>query len=86
MSILAYDLRRQRRVASSGRTPAALTRREREVYALVIQGRRTREMAAALSLSTRAVELHLTNIYSKFGVEGRAQLLASLRTASGSTG
>jgi DNA-binding NarL/FixJ family response regulator len=74
------------RAGSPERALATLTPREREAYDLLVQGRRTREMAAALSLSQRAVELHLTNIYSKFGVEGRAQLLAFLRTASGSAG
>ena len=44
---------------------AALTPREREVLALMAEGRSNSAMAAALGVSERAVEKHVTAIFSK---------------------
>src|SRR5688500_14755055 len=44
---------------------AALTPRERDVLALMAEGRSNRAMAAALVVSERAVEKHVTAIFSK---------------------
>ncbi|HEU5422803.1 MAG TPA: LuxR C-terminal-related transcriptional regulator, partial [Nitrolancea sp.] len=56
--------------------PANLTPREMEVLRLLAAGRSNREMAAALSLSARTVERHITNLYRKLDVRGRAQATA----------
>ena len=45
-------------------TPARLTRREREVLALVARGNTNREIASALVLSHRTVKRHLDNIFA----------------------
>jgi DNA-binding CsgD family transcriptional regulator len=50
-----------------------LTPREREVLQLVVAGRSNPEIAAALFLSRRTVTTHLTNIFAKLGVTGRAE-------------
>ncbi|HXF62291.1 MAG TPA: AAA family ATPase [Caldilineaceae bacterium] len=52
--------------------PAGLSDRELEVLRLVAQGRTNREIAEALVLSEKTVARHLTNIYTKTGVENRA--------------
>jgi DNA-binding NarL/FixJ family response regulator len=44
---------------------AELTAREREVLGLMAEGRTNRAIAAALSLSERAVERHVTAIFTK---------------------
>ena len=54
------------RAASSPLTE--LTPREREVLALLAQGRNNAGIAAALSLTDRAVEKHINAIFSKLGV------------------
>jgi pimeloyl-ACP methyl ester carboxylesterase/DNA-binding CsgD family transcriptional regulator len=54
-----------------------LSDREREVMALVAQGRTNAEIAAALFLSYRTVERHLSNVYAKLGVEGKAARAAA---------
>ena len=54
------------RAASSPLTE--LTPREREVLALVAEGRNNAGIAAALSLTDRAVEKHINAIFSKLGV------------------
>jgi DNA-binding NarL/FixJ family response regulator len=47
---------------------AALTAREREVLALMAEGRSNGAIAAALVVSERAVEKHVANIFSKLGL------------------
>ncbi|HET9493381.1 MAG TPA: alpha/beta fold hydrolase [Chloroflexia bacterium] len=60
----------------SAEEPVVLTRREREVAALVAQGRSNREIADTLVLSERTVESHVSNILSKLGFRSRAQVSA----------
>lgn len=52
-----------------------LTPREREVMELVVTGRHNREIAAALGISVRTVEVHKARMMDKLGVESLAQLL-----------
>jgi DNA-binding NarL/FixJ family response regulator len=53
-----------------------LTAREREVAALVAQGRSNRDIAAALVLSERTVASHVSNILSKLEFNSRTQIAA----------
>jgi len=64
----------------SGRAPAigALTPAEERVAALVAEGRTNREVAAALYLSDRTVEGHLSHIFGKLGIRHRAELAKAL--------
>jgi predicted ATPase/DNA-binding CsgD family transcriptional regulator len=48
-----------------------LTRREREVLRLLVDGRSNREIASALSISPRTVGKHVEGILAKLGVESR---------------
>ena len=59
-----------------GRAPSGgeLTPSERRVAALVAEGRTNRETAAALFVSERTVEGHLSRVYAKLGVRSRAEL------------
>ncbi len=66
--------------AQAGSPPvdsSRLTPREREVLALVAAGRSNTEIAAALVLSVRTVERHISNIYDKVGVNGKAARAAA---------
>ena len=53
-----------------------LTPREREVAALVAQGKTSREMADLLVVSERTAEVHVSNILGKLGFTSRAQIAA----------
>jgi non-specific serine/threonine protein kinase len=56
-------------------TPAkTLTRREREVAALVADGLGNREIAERLFLSKRTVDSHIEHIFTKLGFSSRTQL------------
>jgi DNA-binding CsgD family transcriptional regulator len=67
-----------------GRAPGRgdLTPSERRVAELVAQGRTNRETAAALFLSERTVEGHLSRVYSKLGVRSRAELVRRFRDSA----
>jgi pimeloyl-ACP methyl ester carboxylesterase/DNA-binding CsgD family transcriptional regulator len=54
-----------------------LSNRERDVLALVADGLNNEEIAARLYLSVRTVERHLTNIYAKLRVSGKAARAAA---------
>ena len=61
----------------AGRTgPDPLTRREREVAALVAEGRSNREIAEHFVLSERTVETHVSRILTKLHLSSRTQLAA----------
>jgi len=62
---------------------AVLTPQERCVAEVVAEGRSNREVAEALFLSPRTVEFHLSSVFRKLGVPGRAALahLVSQRNA-----
>ena len=60
---------------ATGNKPDNLTVRERDVAALVAQGKSNGEIAAALVVSKRTVETHIGNILSKLGVTNRAHIV-----------
>ena len=59
-----------------------LTEQERTVADLVATGRTNREVAAAMMLSVKTVQFHLTRVYAKLGVRSRAELAARFATGS----
>ncbi len=56
------------------RRQESLTPAEERVAALVAEGKTNREVAAALFLSDRTVEGHLSRIFGKLGVRSRTEL------------
>jgi DNA-binding CsgD family transcriptional regulator len=57
-----------------------LTKREREVSDLVVEGRSAREIARLLHIGRRTVETHKARAYAKLGVTSRVDLI--LKTAA----
>jgi two-component system, LuxR family, response regulator FixJ len=60
---------------------ASLTERERDVLALVVQGKMNKQIAAVLGLHERTVKLHRTAISAKLGIHSVAQLAILTREA-----
>lgn len=58
-----------------GTGPAALTSQELQVARLVADGKSNREAASALFLSAKIIEYHLSNVYAKFGIRSRVELV-----------
>ncbi|MBI2762677.1 MAG: AAA family ATPase [Chloroflexi bacterium] len=57
-------------------TPFRLTRREQDVLERVTLGRTNREIAADLFISEKTASVHVSNIKSKMGANGRAEIAA----------
>jgi DNA-binding NarL/FixJ family response regulator len=51
-----------------------LTEREREVAALITQGKSNREIAEILVVNYRTIEKHVENMLSKLGFASRTQI------------
>jgi DNA-binding NarL/FixJ family response regulator len=64
-----------RREATNAKPTAPLTPREIEIVRMVAQGLRNRVIAERLSISEGTVKVHLHNIYEKFNVDGRLELV-----------
>jgi DNA-binding CsgD family transcriptional regulator len=56
----------------------ALTASERRVAQIAAAGMTNREIAQALFVTTKTVALHLTHVYEKLDITGRAQLPSAL--------
>ena len=55
-----------------------LTKREKEVFSLLIENKTTREIANILSISEKTVRNHISNTMQKLSVKGRAQAVVEL--------
>lgn len=53
-----------------------LTKREWEIYRLVMVGKNNGEIAQELVISVSTVKYHVSNIFSKLGVKNRAEAIA----------
>ena len=71
----AQRLAAQQERAADAAKLAALTEREREVLEHAAQGLHAKEIAAALAISPRTVEVHKARIMAKLGVRNIAELV-----------
>ena len=55
-----------------------LTKREKEVFDLLITNKTTKEIAALLGISEKTVRNHISNTMQKLGVKGRSQAVIEL--------
>ncbi|WP_026690579.1 helix-turn-helix domain-containing protein [Alteribacter aurantiacus] len=55
-----------------------LTKREREVFELLVQDKTTKEIASELFISEKTVRNHISNTMQKLGVKGRSQAVIEL--------
>lgn len=68
---------------NTGRLPDAsftdLTRRERDVLALICEGLADKEIAARLNLALNTVRNHVATVYSKLDVHSRSEAIVWAR-------
>jgi two-component system, LuxR family, response regulator FixJ len=81
---LAVDQRRQERSAVGLRL-ARLTSREREVAGLLVKGKRSKEVAAALGISPRTAEGHRRQVLRKMEAGSTAELAIAWLTQQPTT-
>ncbi len=55
-----------------------LTKREKEVFLLLIKNKTTKEIAQQLGISEKTVRNHISNAMQKLGVKGRAGAVVEL--------
>ena len=55
-----------------------LTRREYEVFSLLINNKTTKEIASILSISEKTVRNHISNVIQKLNVKNRASAVIEL--------
>lgn len=55
-----------------------LTKREREIFKLLIENYDTTEIADKLTISEKTVRNHISNVIQKLGVKGRSQAILEL--------
>lgn len=60
-----------------------LSRREREVVALLLQGKSNKQIALALAIAESTVEFHLKNVYAKLQVSSRTEAILKLGKSIG---
>jgi DNA-binding CsgD family transcriptional regulator len=71
-------------VPAQRHSPGGLTRREREIAALVAEGLTNAQIARQLVISSRTVDSHVTNMYTKLGISSRVQLATWLSSQDAS--
>ena len=55
-----------------------LTKREREVFELLINNLTTKDIAIKLNISEKTVRNHISNVMQKLGVKGRSSAVVEL--------
>ena len=75
LAALVELVRVSRLDAGDGARIDALTRREREVLALLAEGHTTQEVSDALSISVMTVQSHVKNVLAKLGVHSKVEAI-----------
>jgi LuxR family transcriptional regulator of spore coat protein len=55
-----------------------LTKREKQVFELLITNKTTKEIASMLNISEKTVRNHISNVMQKLGVKGRSSAVIEL--------
>lgn len=55
-----------------------LTRREQEIFELLVKNKNTKDIALELGISEKTVRNHISNTIQKLGSKGRSQALVEL--------
>ena len=58
--------------------PKILTKREHQIFSLLILNKTTKQIAEELEISEKTVRNHISNVIQKLGVNGRASAVVEL--------
>lgn len=56
-----------------------MTNRESQIAALLLKGRTYKMIAVELDLSENTIKTHIKNIYSKFNIQSKTELITLLK-------
>lgn len=68
----------QTAIVSQSATHDPLTVREQEILKVLLDGKSNRQNAAELFISENTVKTHIRNIYLKYNVRSRAELISTV--------
>ena len=60
------------------REKSILTKREKEVFLLLVENKTTKDIALELGISEKTVRNHVSNVMQKLGVKGMASAVVEL--------
>ena len=60
------------------REKSILTKREKEVFLLLVKNKSTKDIAKELHISEKTIRNHISNVMQKRGVKGRTQAVIEL--------
>ena len=60
------------------REKSILTKREKEVFLLLVKNKSTKDIALELGISEKTVRNHISNVMQKLGLKGRASAVVEL--------
>jgi DNA-binding CsgD family transcriptional regulator len=63
-------------------TRAPLTKRQRDIASLLVEGKQNKEIARRLGISEHTVKSQLLRAYRRLGINNRTQLAIAVRSAS----
>ena len=64
-------------------TSAKLTKKEKDIAHLILEGKSDKEIAAELGISPGTVAVHNKKIYRKLGIHSRSELISKLPAING---
>ena len=65
-------------VEQLNKSQSILTKREKEIFDLLVHNMTTREIATELNISEKTVRNHISNVILKLNVKGRSQAIIEL--------
>jgi DNA-binding CsgD family transcriptional regulator len=81
---LGQHIHRRTRAGDAERGVDALTGREREIAALIVDRKTNAEIARELFLSKKTVETHIRNMFGKLGASSRVEIARAMEAADSS--
>ncbi|MGN0460727.1 MAG: LuxR C-terminal-related transcriptional regulator [Ruminococcus sp.] len=78
--VSCFTVEESEKILSLWQSADALSKRETDVFKLLIEGKRRKEIAEELFVTESTIKKHSSSIYRKLGVENRKELLSKIRS------
>jgi DNA-binding NarL/FixJ family response regulator len=78
LAFASMEEKQQKNIVDTAPVLNPLTDREQDVLRLILGGKTNKAIAAELFISENTVKTHVKNIYSKYNVSSRAEIISTL--------